>query len=294
MYKKEINMDKSDFSNCNILGEIINHVDCNILEHGFCRFTNSWLHYDMTSSFNRLYFIFDGEGIVKSKTGEIKLSPGFAYIIPLNTTNDYISNGIIEQYYIHFRMELFNYKDVFEITDSYFSGIFKVEKLRFLLANADPSDWISNMKIKAFVIDTIANLSTPLTKMYPGKMEDVLKYREVFEFVKANCSIRLTTGEVATKFNIPAPTLQKNFKKDLGLSLKEYIITEIMKSAKDKILITDLQIREIAYLLGFSDEFYFSRFFKRHAGLSPVNYRKQNKFLSGAADPAGGVRPHMH
>jgi len=291
MNKKELNMDKSDFINCNLLGEMVNHIDCKILEHGFCYFSDNWYHLNMTSSFNRLYFVLDGEGIVSNEKNQINLTPGFAYIIPLNTTNDYICKTEIEKFYVHFRMELFNYKDVFEITDTYLSGPFDVNKLKFLLKKADPSDWISNLAIKAYIIETIVNLSSPLVKLHPGKMEDALKYKDVFEYVKTNCSIQLDAKEIANKFNMSANTFQKNFKKDLGISLKEYIITEILKSAKDKILITDLQVREISYVLGFCDEFYFSRFFKKHTGLSPANYRKQNKFLSGAADSTEGVRP---
>lgn len=45
-----------------------------------------------------------------------------------------------------------------------------------------------------------------------------------------------------------------------------------------KILIEDprLSLKEIAYMLGFTYLSYFSIFFKKHIGLSPVNYRKKN------------------
>ena len=34
-------------------------------------------------------------------------------------------------------------------------------------------------------------------------------------------------------------------------------------------------VRDVAERLGFGNEFYFSRFFKRHFGLSPANWRRQ-------------------
>lgn len=37
----------------------------------------------------------------------------------------------------------------------------------------------------------------------------------------------------------------------------------------------DLQVGEIALRCGFQDEFYFSRFFKKHYGLPPIDYRKE-------------------
>lgn len=272
-------MDKMQNINHPILGETVNFVDCIVLDDGYCRYDDSWNYLQMTSSFNRLYFVLDGRGMVRNHDSITHLIPGFAYIIPLNTTNDYICESFIEKYYVHFRMELYNYMDVFEIADSCFSGAFDVQRLQELLSRADSADWVSNMAIKAFIIETIAGLSLPLANHLSGKTENALKYKGIFDYVKSNCHIKLDAKEIAHKLKMPLSTMQRNFKKDLGISIKDYIITEILKSAKDKIIITDMQIREIAYTLGFDDEFYFSRYFKKYVGISPVNYRKQNKMM---------------
>ncbi|MDO7744518.1 MAG: AraC family transcriptional regulator [Pedobacter sp.] len=36
-----------------------------------------------------------------------------------------------------------------------------------------------------------------------------------------------------------------------------------------------LSVKEIAYQLGFSDQSYFSRFFRKHSGITPEQFRKQ-------------------
>ncbi|NSW89572.1 MAG: helix-turn-helix transcriptional regulator [Firmicutes bacterium] len=51
----------------------------------------------------------------------------------------------------------------------------------------------------------------------------------------------------------------------------------IIHKAKEELLTSNSSIKEIAYKLKFSDEFYFSRFFKKHTGIPPSKYRIQNK-----------------
>ena len=52
------------------------------------------------------------------------------------------------------------------------------------------------------------------------------------------------------------------------------IYSLIISEAKRLLLYEKLSVKEIAYLLGFNDPFYFSNFFKKHTSLSPKDYQK--------------------
>ena len=49
----------------------------------------------------------------------------------------------------------------------------------------------------------------------------------------------------------------KRFKKDIGMTVNEYIRSMITKKALRQLLFTDQNIKEIAYELKFTNEFYF-------------------------------------
>lgn len=52
--------------------------------------------------------------------------------------------------------------------------------------------------------------------------------------------------------------------------------------AKNKLFLTNLPIKEIAYDLGYNDALYFSRVFRKHCGISPKKFReelKQNRLI---------------
>jgi AraC-like DNA-binding protein len=61
----------------------------------------------------------------------------------------------------------------------------------------------------------------------------------------------------------------------LGKSTGEVIRDRTVLEAKRLMVNLDLTIAEIAYKLNFQDNAYFSRFFKKYAGLTPEEFRKQ-------------------
>ena len=70
-------------------------------------------------------------------------------------------------------------------------------------------------------------------------------------------------------------------KKYFGKTLTEMIFERIIIEAKRELYLTSKSIREIAFELGFSDEFYFSRFFKNSTDISPSLYRETVGFARG-------------
>jgi len=61
----------------------------------------------------------------------------------------------------------------------------------------------------------------------------------------------------------------------LGISAGEVIRNRILLEAKRLLINLDLTIAEIAYQLNFNDNSYFTKFFKKYAGLTPEEFRKK-------------------
>ena len=57
-------------------------------------------------------------------------------------------------------------------------------------------------------------------------------------------------------------------------TLTDLIAERIIIEAKRELYLTNKSIKEIAYELGYNDEYYFSRFFKKNADVSPQLYRE--------------------
>ena len=77
------------------------------------------------------------------------------------------------------------------------------------------------------------------------------------------------------KLNITNSTLSKAVKKEFAKTPTQLINERIILESKKLLHLTYRSVKEIASELGFADEFYFSRYFKKSVGCSPKNYREK-------------------
>lgn len=261
----------------NSFDSIINNINIEILEHGYLLADSSWKHFNITSPFNRLYFVLKGEGYVYNKSQRVALTAGNAYLIPADTEFNYVCDKYIEKFYLHFRAEVFHVFDIFESLNSCMIYSFNPSELQYFISRAKNGGAGDIIFCKAYLLNTVAIFKEMLAPGQDLQFNNAHKYRDVFKYLKTYCHAGITTKDVADYAGFPVSGFTRNFKKDMGLTVKEYMEQALANKAKEELLLTDKRVKEIAYELKFSDEFYFSRFFKRHTGLSPRSYRLKNR-----------------
>lgn len=86
----------------------------------------------------------------------------------------------------------------------------------------------------------------------------------------------LNTDTMAAHMNIGRTQLYNKLKKLLNLSVTEFVNKIKIDVAKHKISETDMTFSEISWELGFNNPSYFSKTFKRFAGMTPNEFKKGN------------------
>lgn len=80
--------------------------------------------------------------------------------------------------------------------------------------------------------------------------------------------------QYAHQLNITSDYLNASIKSLTGKSAKEHIQSRLIVAAKRLLLFSELNNKEIAYQLGFSEPSNFSQFFKKCTGISPSHFKK--------------------
>lgn len=95
-------------------------------------------------------------------------------------------------------------------------------------------------------------------------------------FIKKNLHQIITCEDVAKECCLSVKQMGRIFKQTTGVSMSQYITEERMKYAKKLLLKKEHSVKEVGFLLGFENESSFVSFFKRHGGMPPGEFQKQN------------------
>ena len=99
--------------------------------------------------------------------------------------------------------------------------------------------------------------------------------------INENCASQHKPSFYASRLHITVSCLNFLCKRHFNKSTSDLISERLLCKAKWELLHTQDQVKSIANRLGFKDEYYFSRFFKKLTGLSPKHYReRERKILS--------------
>jgi AraC family transcriptional activator of pobA len=99
-----------------------------------------------------------------------------------------------------------------------------------------------------------------------------------FPIESAQDVLRLTTAkDFADELALHPNYLNRQVKLSKGRTVTEIIAARIIQEAKILLKVTNWNIVEIATCLGFEQPSHFNLFFKKHAGVSPTDYRKTVK-----------------
>ena len=67
----------------------------------------------------------------------------------------------------------------------------------------------------------------------------------------------------------------KIFKEETGRNFVEYVTDIRIGRARELLLSSDMSMKEICGEVGYGDPNYFSRIFKKHAGVTPTEYKEK-------------------
>jgi AraC-like DNA-binding protein len=96
---------------------------------------------------------------------------------------------------------------------------------------------------------------------------------QVTEYIRLNIKENISLKNLSEKACMSTTSFYRFFKRELGMSPIEFVISEKIKCAKQLLKNPMIQINEVCYMSGFDDCNYFIRIFKKHEGITPKQYQ---------------------
>ncbi len=106
----------------------------------------------------------------------------------------------------------------------------------------------------------------------PGDVDESLS--PAVKYIKENIRGKIEIEKLAELCNYSTGYFSRQFRKKLNCTVPQYVNLVKIEEACSLLEVTDMQINEIAYHLGYEECGYFNKIFKNLKGITPKKYRE--------------------
>lgn len=232
-----------------------------MLEDGFC-------HMKRTMSYNELIFMTQGEMYICEDDKDFyTVKQGDMLFLKAGKTHRGYKNSVgpVAFFWFHYRADsepLNNLAPLFTPTETAYIAQLYNQLFRY----AEISKEAQNCAATLLVLEAAeaARLRAPANPAAES----------IRAWLEANSAKKLTVGKVAEHFGYSPDHVSLLLKGLTGYSVKNYITYLRMDRAKELLLSSDLNAKQISSVCGWGDYKQFLKQFKKHTGLTPKEYRR--------------------
>lgn len=99
---------------------------------------------------------------------------------------------------------------------------------------------------------------------------------QAVEYIYSNIHKRITLEDLASAVSLSPSHLSRLFKKEMGITVGDYIRTKKLERAKNLLKYSEFSYVDISNYLAYDSQSHFIKTFKAYEGITPKKYRDQN------------------
>lgn len=256
---------------------------------------NTFIENSHSHNFYLLVLFTKGTGVHIIDFDKFEIKPGCIYILKPGQVHSWQLSNDIDGYIAFYSQEIYNlYFGQKKIDDYSFYRtlknspeiilnelqILEIERyFEYLIYENNKNEFKKFDKLLNF-IDII---HIELARIYSSNNEHIIhpyniKINQLGILVNEYFKQEKLACFYADKMNISIKHLNRICKNVLDVTLTEFIYSKIILESKKLLSSNSMTISEIAFELGFEDNSYFTKVFKKHTGVTPLNFKKQLTF----------------
>ena len=272
-----------------------------LLNVGRAQHNADWNWKDVSSPFIRIYYVLEGEAVIHLAEHNVRLLPRHLYFIPAYTIHSYECHGLFVHYYLHvyegFKNEM-NLQEVYELPIEVEGSEVAAQLFEHLcnrlpearLPHSDPNSYDTSAQTSDYVQRyrdmalwekmelrgaMLMIMSHFIRQAKPRVWTQDERMKRVLEYVHSHISDNIGVEQLANVACITKPYFIRLFKHEFGFPPVQYINRKKVERAQLLLFTTNKTVKEVAFILGFSDQNYFIRLFHKLTGITPQEYRRK-------------------
>lgn len=237
----------------------------------------------------QLIRIVGGEGLLVIDERRFDIIPGRIFLVTPWQVLEYSKVDAIEVVHTEFSADMLSklYGDILIERIKMYSPEHAVQYVDIRESNHEKVDTLQAL-LKQELIDDSSHQSTKraifcaylcvISEMVGGgkpRNQDAFRVETLMALISDNYAVDHSVEFYADKMNLSCKQLNRIAKDNTGYTVSQLIQNHLILEAKRRIISGSYGVKSIAITLGFTDPSYFSRFFRRHVGKSPREYRSQ-------------------
>lgn len=272
-----------------------------LLNVGYAYHNADWNWKNIHSPFARIHYVKSGTAKIIREDGIFEIKERHLYLTPSYTRHSYECDGVLELYYIHIYEDLKKKPHIFDLIHfpvevaAEPQDIHLIERLIRInpqrdLQFYDPVAYDNAMTIAqnmalqqkspiAFEVETqgiIQQLFSRFLAQAVFRNEQIDKrILNCLHHIHANINQPIEINRLAELCFLTKDHFIRLFKKEINSTPTKYINKKKIEAAQLRILLSEINIKDIAYELGFDNISYFNRLFTRITGETPGSYKKK-------------------
>lgn len=237
-----------------------------------------------------MIFLTSGTGSMKIGFQKVTIHKYECLVVPAGQVFSYdkheVNKGYLCSFDNHFLVENIHSSDLlkrFEFLNIWGTPVIRPDVMRgrFLagtfqrILSEYSSNRLTNRQIlQSYLLAALSDLNAAYKSAPQGKIKTAIALTNRFkELLHRNITTNHKVTDYAAMLHVSPNHLNKTVRAATGKSTSRWIDETLVLEAKVLLAQTNSPISDIASLLGFSDQSYFSRLFKKYEGITPLAYR---------------------
>lgn len=247
--------------------DILN-ADLHVLYSQICTCQPSWRWNSLKNEWEGtvLWMVTDGRGNMTTPVGEFSLQAGACFCIPMD--EEFIASHDPERplsvIAVHFLSNALQKR-----LDRH-CLVTDLSTMRALLERVYNQWQLGNQETAAFWLRT--GLMALVDTLAPASDDD-RDFMELRTRIQNSPEALYDLSEIAARHGYSLDHFIRKFKSVTGRTPGQFVIDARIAKAKELLMLSSLGVGDISRMLGYRDQYFFSRQFRQRVGMSPVAYR---------------------